>query len=655
VHPSAIGNVTVSVAPFSVSDDSGNLYTGGVGMRGAGEDSADLHVVEFLGGECSVELACSLDLATYEHELALKRVDEEARLATDRDRSLEETRARAARELEEYMEHMRQEGEKARLDLTTKAEKERLDQQLAADKERAAAEAAAAVERLAAELAAQAEADAERHTREVAAELQKQEQLRATQAAQAALEAGNQEKAAELERESDVKRADLQRETDRLQAEAEAEQRIREARATQDLKVEQAEKAAAVEGAEKRKAIIDATLAVLSFLGDGAREVAASPRLQARGVAIAGALFLLYFFARESMRVLAKLFARWAGTPSLVRETSKTLLPRWRPRAMAPQAALKDVILEEGLHTRIERVATATALARERGAPFRHLLFYGSPGTGKTMAAERLARSSGLDYAIMSGGDVVPLGKQAVSELHALFDWAVASPRGLLLFIDEADAFLQRRHGLHDVGEQMRAAINALLARTGTQQGDFLLVLASNRPEDLDAAVLDRIDEVVHFPLPERQQRESILRLYFEKYVGTIREKPGSDGKAGSGAWEGATPVHRSRSWSGLTGGVQDIELQGFSAGALQKAAERTHGFSGRELAKLMAAVQAHVYASGGGGRGMHMTIEEFMEIVGKKKEEHDVKTRFNEAADGPLSPTGLRSPIRATSAASRG
>ena len=61
------------------------------------------------------------------------------------------------------------------------------------------------------------------------------------------------------------------------------------------------------------------------------------------------------------------------------------------------------------------------------------------------MAAKRLARTAGLDYAIMSGGDVAPLGGKAVQQLHEMFDWAERSRRGLLLFIDEADAFLGRR------------------------------------------------------------------------------------------------------------------------------------------------------------------------------------------------------------------
>lgn len=50
-----------------------------------------------------------------------------------------------------------------------------------------------------------------------------------------------------------------------------------------------------------------------------------------------------------------------------------------------------------------------------------------------------------MDYAIMSGGDVAPLGSGAVSQLHELFDWSERSRRGLLLFVDEADAFLGKR------------------------------------------------------------------------------------------------------------------------------------------------------------------------------------------------------------------
>ncbi len=41
-----------------------------------------------------------------------------------------------------------------------------------------------------------------------------------------------------------------------------------------------------------------------------------------------------------------------------------------------------------------------------------------------TMQAKRLAYNSGMNYAIMSGGDVAPLGADGVTKLHEIFDWA---------------------------------------------------------------------------------------------------------------------------------------------------------------------------------------------------------------------------------------
>ncbi|MEQ2212116.1 hypothetical protein XENOCAPTIV_025443 [Xenoophorus captivus] len=50
-----------------------------------------------------------------------------------------------------------------------------------------------------------------------------------------------------------------------------------------------------------------------------------------------------------------------------------------------------------------------------------------------------------MDYAIMTGGDVAPMGRDGVTAMHKVFDWANTSRRGLLLFVDEADAFLRKR------------------------------------------------------------------------------------------------------------------------------------------------------------------------------------------------------------------
>ena len=118
-----------------------------------------------------------------------------------------------------------------------------------------------------------------------------------------------------------------------------------------------------------------------------------------------------------------RVLERYLGQPSLVRETSRNVYG-FRPSAAKAVGAkdgkngvLGDVVLDAKLETRVQSLATATANTRANGAPFRNVMLYGPPGTGKTMLAKRLARHSGLDYALMTGGDVAPLGADAVTRI----------------------------------------------------------------------------------------------------------------------------------------------------------------------------------------------------------------------------------------------
>ena len=155
-----------------------------------------------------------------------------------------------------------------------------------------------------------------------------------------------------------------------------------------------------------------------------------------------------------------RLMARF-GKPSLVRETSKIHTNNYlylpfiysgkfiRKNIMRHSEAnlLKGVILDKKLEDQLREISYAVLNRRKHYAPAKNMMFYGPPGTGKTLFAKKLAMESGLEYAVMVGSDIAPLGSNAVTELNKLFDWAETQPNGMVLFIDEADAFLRSRKG----------------------------------------------------------------------------------------------------------------------------------------------------------------------------------------------------------------
>ncbi|CAO2830466.1 unnamed protein product [Amaranthus hypochondriacus] len=416
---------------------------------------------------------------------------------------------------------------------------------------------------------------------------------------------------------TEKERAKLEQETARVQAIAEAEARAHEAKLT-----EEQNKRMLIDtlNGEKEKwlAAINTTF---SHIEGGVKELFNDRKKLYMTVGGVTALAAGVYTTREGAKVGWSYINRILGQPSLIRESSMSKFP-WSvlasrgkqnmfsqalaagtAKASTLRSGFDNVVLHPSLQRRIEQLARATANTKAHEAPFRNMLFYGPPGTGKTLVAREIARKSGLDYAMMTGGDVAPLGSQAVTKIHEIFDWAKNSKKGLLLFIDEADAFLCERNSVY-MSEAQRSALNALLYRTGDQSRDIVLVLATNRPGDLDAAVTDRIDDVIEFPLPGEEERFKLLKLYMNKYLS------GNDSDDTESKWG---PVFKIRKKP------KNITLKDFSEDVIREAASKTEGFSGREIAKLIASVQAAVY----GRPDCVLDSQLFREIVDYKVSEH--------------------------------
>ncbi|XP_050533314.1 ATPase family AAA domain-containing protein 3 [Daktulosphaira vitifoliae] len=383
---------------------------------------------------------------------------------------------------------------------------------------------------------------------------------------------------------------------DAKKTEAKALARAKAERENHDLILEQLK----LKASEHRQTVLESIKTAGSIFGSGANALLTD---WDKTLMAAGGLSLLalgIYSAKGFTNVTAKYVESRLGKPSLVRETSRfSLLETVRHPILTlkelrtkKSSALKDVILPPKLESRLGDVAVATLNTKKNRGMYRNILMYGPPGTGKTLFAKKLAMHSGMDYAILTGGDVAPLGKDGVTEMHKVFDWAINSRKGLLLFVDEADAFLRKRSS-EMISENLRATLNAFLYRTGDQSNKFMLVLASNTPEQFDWAVNDRLDEMVEFGLPGKEERERLIMLYFDKYVLT----PATQNKV-------------------------KLNVEKFDYSALcKKMAEMTEGMSGREIAKLGVAWQAAGYTSEDGLLTKEMILNRCEDAVKQHKQ----------------------------------
>lgn len=150
------------------------------------------------------------------------------------------------------------------------------------------------------------------------------------------------------------------------------------------------------------------------------------------------------------------------------------------------------------------------------------VLLVGPPGTGKTMLARAVAGEANVPFFSISGSEFVEMfvgvGASRVRDLFA----KAKKNAPCIIFVDEIDAVGRRRGsgmgGGHDEREQTLNQI--LVEMDGFEQGENVIVLAAtNRADVLDPALLrpGRFDRRVNIGLPDRKDREAILKIHFSK------------------------------------------------------------------------------------------------------------------------------------------
>ncbi|KAG4154869.1 hypothetical protein ERO13_D03G079600v2 [Gossypium hirsutum] len=152
--------------------------------------------------------------------------------------------------------------------------------------------------------------------------------------------------------------------------------------------------------------------------------------------------------------------------------------------------------------------------------PCRGILLFGPPGTGKTMLAKAIAKEAGASFINVSMSTITSkwFGEDE-KNVRALFTLA-AKVSPTIIFVDEVDSMLGQRTRVGE-HEAMRKIKNEFMAHWDgllTRQNERILVLAAtNRPFDLDEAIIRRFERRIMVGLPGAENREKIFRTLLGK------------------------------------------------------------------------------------------------------------------------------------------
>lgn len=177
-----------------------------------------------------------------------------------------------------------------------------------------------------------------------------------------------------------------------------------------------------------------------------------------------------------------------------------------------------DMVLTEEVENKILRIEKEY-LGRDRLAKHglkhrRKVLFYGTSGCGKSMAAERIAWDLGLPFYKVRFDTIISsyLGESA-SNLQKLFESINDFPCVLLL--DEFDIIgKQRNSNPNDVGEIHRI-VNILLGLLEEYDGEGIIVATTNLEDILDKALFRRFDDFIELPRPTEKEIIQLLKNSF--------------------------------------------------------------------------------------------------------------------------------------------